>query len=194
MSYRWRKSSLTVAHHPDSNAHTNFLTLQNVQTNDAGSYTVILTNNVFFTPGIRSLAVSLTVLEDTDGDRLPDVWEVEHGLNPNDPADASLDTDGDGQSYRHEYQAGTDPLDANSYLKVDAIRLRAGSGSVIVQFLAVSNKTYSVLSRSGPGNGLWSSLADVPATVTNRIVTLEDSIKKGESRQGYYRLVSPRQP
>ena len=48
-------------------------------------------------------------LADTDGDGMPDKWEVDHGLDPRDPADALLDADGDGFSNLEEYRAGLDP-------------------------------------------------------------------------------------
>src|SRR5437016_6317954 len=47
---------------------------------------------------------------DTDGDGMPDAWEVAHGLNPN-LNDANSDPDGDGISNFREFQRGTDPND-----------------------------------------------------------------------------------
>jgi len=47
--------------------------------------------------------------KDTDGDGIPDQWEIDHGLNPNDPSDAEEDSDGDGLINRDEYKYGTDP-------------------------------------------------------------------------------------
>jgi len=46
---------------------------------------------------------------DTDGDGMPDDWEIAHGLNPKDPSDANLDSDGDGYTNLEEYLNGTDP-------------------------------------------------------------------------------------
>jgi len=39
---------------------------------------------------------SLSALLDSDGDFIPDSWEKAHGLDPQDPADAQTDPDGDG--------------------------------------------------------------------------------------------------
>lgn len=46
---------------------------------------------------------------DTDDDGMPDGWEIRHGLDPLDPADALLDPDGDGIINLLEYQFGKDP-------------------------------------------------------------------------------------
>ena len=40
---------------------------------------------------------------DTDGDGMPDEWEIENHLNPNDPADASKDCNGDGYTNIEKY-------------------------------------------------------------------------------------------
>lgn len=58
------------------------------------------TNELFF------WAVSL---KDSDGDLIPDFWELEHGLNPNDPTDASADPDNDGYTNLDEFLLGQNP-------------------------------------------------------------------------------------
>ena len=59
----------------------------------------------------RVLEVPLTESRDTDGDGIPDGYELQRPyiLNPLNPADASEDPDGDGASTLLEYQRGTDP-------------------------------------------------------------------------------------
>lgn len=44
---------------------------------------------------------------DSDGDGLPNAWEQANGLNADNPADATVDADGDGFNALQEYAAGT---------------------------------------------------------------------------------------
>ena len=59
--------------------------------------------------------------EDSDGDALPDGWEADHLLNPNDDGSVDLDhgaagdPDGDTFTNFEELQAGTDPQDPDSF-------------------------------------------------------------------------------
>ena len=68
--------------------------------------TVALTN--------ESVGATFYVLageKDTDGDGMPDSWEVLHGLNPFDPSDASWDPDDDGLTCYQEYTNSFNPFD-----------------------------------------------------------------------------------
>ncbi len=51
-------------------------------------------------------------LSDSDGDGLPNSYELSIGLNPNNPADALLDTDGDGYTNLDEFKYAGHPLDS----------------------------------------------------------------------------------
>lgn len=55
-----------------------------------------------------------TTKTDTDADGMPDAWETQYGLNPNDPTDAAKDKDGDGYSNLDEFKGNSDPTDKNS--------------------------------------------------------------------------------
>jgi hypothetical protein len=46
---------------------------------------------------------------DTDGDGMPDEWEKQYGLNPNDPTDAQKDCNGDGYTNIEKYINGINP-------------------------------------------------------------------------------------
>jgi hypothetical protein len=62
-----------------------------------------------FSLGFESLATF-----DSDGDGMPDWWEILHELDPNDPSDAFLDPDGDGLTNLEEHGSGTNPNNIDS--------------------------------------------------------------------------------
>lgn len=53
---------------------------------------------------------------DADNDTLPDAWETANGLSPSDPADATIDSNGNGVINLLEYAFGGNPTGANSTL------------------------------------------------------------------------------
>ncbi|MFH1984392.1 MAG: hypothetical protein ABIL58_21325 [Pseudomonadota bacterium] len=59
-------------------------------------------------------ALAWQVIADGDRDTMPDGWELTHGLNPDDPADAVLDPDQDDLANAQEFITGTDPNEADS--------------------------------------------------------------------------------
>jgi hypothetical protein len=123
---------------------------------------------VYSGPGM----VTISVFSDTDHDSLPDAWESAHGLNPADPTDAALDTDGDGASNLQEYLAGTLPNDRSSCLRLSLAR--AGNVATL-EFQAQSNKTYSIEFTDSPGSPVWTVLSRVAAESATRKVTVTDS-------------------
>ena len=56
-------------------------------------------------------AISHPLIEDTDGDGMPDGWEIEYGLDPSDPQDAGYDYNDDGLTNLEEYEKDEDPLE-----------------------------------------------------------------------------------
>jgi hypothetical protein len=50
-----------------------------------------------------------TPYKDSDGDGMPDEWELKYGLNPHDPSDAAGDLNGDGYSNIEKFIYGLDP-------------------------------------------------------------------------------------
>jgi hypothetical protein len=50
-----------------------------------------------------------TPVKDSDGDGMPDAWELKYKLNPNDPSDAVKDLNGDGYTNIEKYINGIDP-------------------------------------------------------------------------------------
>lgn len=69
------------------------------------------------------------VLEDSDGDGMKDVWEVQHGFDRFDASDAQLDRDEDGFTNLEEYVAQTSPVSKEdhppSVAKLRVVRIDA---------------------------------------------------------------------
>ncbi len=82
-----------------------------------------------FTFNEQTRAYSVTVVPplDTDADGMPDGWEIQYFLNPDDPSDAQDDQDADGFTNLREYRNGTDPLVWNPMLKTHNSMTVAGS-------------------------------------------------------------------
>lgn len=59
------------------------------------------------------VSVNGSPVDDTDGDGMPDGWEIAHGLNPN-VNDAHADSDADGLDNLGEFTTGTDPNDSDT--------------------------------------------------------------------------------
>ena len=123
---------------------------------------------------------------DSDGDGIPDYWELAYGLNPNNPNDANLDADGDGMTNLQEFRAGTDPTNSASALKLSVGLLNP----LRLQFVAQSNISYSVQFNTSLIGTPWSTLSNVAAQPLVRTVLVTDP-SLATNRVRFYRAVTP---
>jgi hypothetical protein len=91
---------------------------------------------------------------DSDGDRMPDYFEIFYGLNLLDPTDATSDMDGDGKTNREEFWQGTDPRDPASALRITTI-WRNGNNIELTFAPAIPERTYYLERQDGLGSAEW---------------------------------------
>jgi len=126
-----------------------------------------------------------TTAPDADADGMADWWETVNGLVVG-VNDAAGDPDGDGMTNRQEYQAGTDPHDAASALRLTVTLLPSG---LWLSFEAQPDLAYVVQSSPTLDAGSWQVWQQAPATVTNRAVNLTNAAPW--SGQRFYRVMTP---
>ena len=186
--YLWYRGSSAYATNI-SDSKTNFLVIPGtIVSNLSASYTVRVTNRALVTPLLANSAnFTLTVLADSDLDGMPDSYEMIYSGTTNAFA-PGLDADGDGMSNLAEYLAGTDPSAPNSYLRIDQT---ITPGVAMVNFAAISNRTYTVQYTDVLPAAGWQKLADVVSRPSNRVELFVDPAWRTNR---YYRAVTPRQP
>ncbi len=142
---------------------------------------------VFFpnsaTPGRANL-----ILGDSDEDGLPNLWEDQYGLNPNDPADAAQDTDHDGHTNLEELLAGTRPNDADSVL---SLALSANRDTLTAVFEAQTGRTYVLWSTDDVADGEWIKVQEFTVQDGKRTITYNLPAEHLPLPNGYYRLTIP---
>lgn len=100
---------------------------------------------------------------DRDDDGLPDEWEISFELDPDNPADAFADSDGDGHSNMQEFLAGTIPRDAASVFRVLHVEIQ--DNSIAIEFSTVPEKRYTIQTASAVPSAVWINLiGDIEGT------------------------------
>ncbi len=109
---------------------------------------------------------ALFILEsdsDLNGDGLPDAWQARYFGTNTAAARPGDDPDHDGLTNLQEFQAGSDPLNPNSAIRISSLRII--NGDVQLQFQSVAGKAYRVECSSDPSFRLPKTVADfVPGT------------------------------
>jgi len=139
------------------------------------------------TPGTANVLAAV----DSDGDGIPDSWELANGLNPNDGSDAAKDKDGDGMTNYQEYLAGTNPLDPGSHLAA-VVHTTNNPGQVGVTFVALAGHSYTVRYKNDLTAATWTKLQDLSPPPADVEVTITDTPIVGTTHR-FYQVVTPAQ-
>jgi hypothetical protein len=183
-TWEWRRGVSTVLIYTNNERFSFFTFVAPTTLVTNSPFRVVLTNIA----GSVFSQFNMTTVPDSDRDGIPDGWEVRYGLNSTNAADADLDSDGDGLTNWQEYNAGTDPTNDASSLKLS---LSVTGAQATLSFGATSNKTYSVQYADQPSGGAWSKVADLFARTNNHVETVIDL---NWTTNRFYRAVTPRQP
>lgn len=130
-------------------------------------------------------------LSDFDGDGIPDIWEQSYGLNPTFAGDALGDLDGDGQTNLAEYLAGTNPQNSGDAFRAELLPF--GATGLVIRFVAVAGKTYSVQYKTSLADAQWQKLGDVSEQAVTGIVEVPDTAAASAGKR-FYRIVTPAAP
>jgi pseudolysin len=151
---------------------------------------------------------------DTDLDNMPDGWEITNGLDPLDPADAALDTDGDMLNNLGEYRLGYDPNNAASVPPLTTSYSEDFEGGVVpaafqgsadadagwkITSVTAHNGTYSLQNESIGNNAsaeivlpLFTSLSELSLWHYWNAESAQDRFKVYVNDEVIYDITSPR--
>ena len=129
-------------------------------------------------------------LYDTDGDGMPDAYELANGLNPNNSADATQDLDGDGQTNKAEFLAGTNPQLPGSRLSA-TVTATITPGQFAITFTAIAGKTYTVRYKDDLLAATWTTLQQISAQTSDTVMTVNNT--PGVPKR-FYQVITPQQP
>jgi hypothetical protein len=120
---------------------------------------------------------------DSDGDLIPDEWEVDRGLDPANPGDGGMDPDEDGLTSAEEYMADTNPLDGESWFRIESVLVNP----VRVVFLTSAARRYTLQVRQDLASGNWSDVEGlVGVGGTGEIITWPLTTGSG---RGFFRVL-----
>jgi hypothetical protein len=141
----------------------------------------------YSTPSYLVLVRSALVT-DTDLDGLPDAWERTHfpGLDPSSIAPGE-DPDGDGFTNLAEWQAGTNPHDPDSSLRLGPAHLHGGDA--LLTFATVAGRRYSIQASANPHGGWLTIAQDIIGT--GGIISINDPAVALAPHRFYRLMLAP---
>jgi hypothetical protein len=123
---------------------------------------------------------------DSDGDGLPDAWELANGTQVG-VSDGEADLDHDGMTNFQEFRAGTSPTNTASALRLEISLSQLGQP--VIAFTRVAGVGYDLQYRTNLQTGGWEQLTNLTAGTITTVFNVTDAAVGSGSR--FYRLVVP---
>lgn len=120
---------------------------------------------------------------DVDNDGLPDAWERVYFTDLS--HSAAEDADRDGSPNVAEFEAGTNPADPDSALRISGLAPQPGNG-LRLSWTTVSGKTYRLQYKDTLADARWTDLA---GDVTSSGPLAEIDVSSAEQDCRYYRVI-----
>jgi len=156
----------------------------------------LISSSIFVADTWNHRLLKLEAALDGDGDGMDDVWELLNGLDPTDPSDALIDTDGDGLLNIGEFRLRTDPqvMDTDGDGWTDGQEVAEGSNPTnpadypaLVQmrssdpfsigWTGTNGGIYAVQASSNLPSGIWVILPDsVSTAAANGLIVYTNSM------------------
>jgi len=127
---------------------------------------------------------SLVSPPDSDGDGLPDAWEIQMAGNIS-LLSADADSDFDGQTDLQEYLAGTDPLDSQDFF--GPVRISITASGTDLEFPTKKDRVYRIEQHGPFGYASWIPAATAPVVGDGSLTTVH--LEKSPSGL-FYRVVA----
>jgi hypothetical protein len=174
-------------HSPNGTAWTQLganLTMTLASNLTAGLAVTAVNNSQLNTSTFDSVVVRSQGTTDTDGDGMPDSYELANSFLPNNATDGPQDADNDRVTNFQEYLAGTNPRDSNSVLRLTRV-WRQGN-DLIFGFLSATGKTYAVERATNLPPTFWQTVTNIGPVATTNAVLTNSSGAVGPA--GFYRV------
>ncbi len=148
---------------------------------------VVVRNNEKSWPTQRIVITNIAILPEVDFDQdlLPDDWEYQNGLDPNNPNDVKEDPDHDGANNWQEFLAGTNPKNANSVLR---LALYVQPTMVTAQFNSNAGMQYSIEMAFFSNPQQWYTLGKITGASGSTIVNIPRNAIWGNVTNTFYRV------
>src|ERR1017187_10645606 len=143
--------------------------------------------------GWISLSNSVAVLQTDsispgplDVNGLPVAWEKEFFGTTN--INANADPDGDGQSNAQEYQAGTNPTDPSSRLRITAVSGNTLGSTATLTWTSVPSRLYQVEERLDMVSGAWATNLTLGVTSPDVGPTTTRTLTESSAAKRFFRV------